>query len=241
MRRLKFLFILIVLPLAFEGCFIDDDTICSRGSGPLETRSFSIEEFTSFNMGISGNVFVTQGETQSVTIQGQENVLNQINTNVSGGTWNINLGKCFRRYEPLEIFITVNSLNGIALSGSGNIIGQTPFDAANMQITLSGSGNITFTIDNSDQINTVLSGSGGIVLSGDVDNHIINVAGSGNVQSFNLESQTSSVNISGSGSADVNVVNALVATIVGSGNIRYRGNPTIERNISGSGNVIDAN
>ncbi len=48
-------------------------------------------------------------------------------------------------------------------------------------------------------------------------------------------------NISGSGGISVTVNTNLDAIIRGRGDVFYKGNPMINENISGSGNVIDAN
>ena len=74
---------------------------------------------------------------------------------------------------------------------------------------------------------------------GSADNFQVNIYASGSVKSFGFAAQQTVVNIEGSGNAEVTVLQNLNATIKGSGNVYYKGNPaSINSKITGSGQVI---
>jgi hypothetical protein len=66
-----------------------------------------------------------------------------------------------------------------------------------------------------------------------------NITGSGDIDLLKISSQNADCTITGSGDISVAVSNSLKASIVGSGDIKYLGNPPIlNTSITGSGNVI---
>ena len=69
-------------------------------------------------------------------------------------------------------------------------------------------------------------------------NSSLRVNGSGYIRAEHLQSKVADVEINGSGKIDVTCSENLKATIHGSGEINYWGNPaTVTRNVSGSGRV----
>lgn len=83
-----------------------------------------------------------------------------------------------------------------------------------------------------------MSGSGKIIASGTAKRIRTTISGSGEVRAADLEVEECEVRISGSGDVEVNVKQALDATISGSGSVSYRGNPNqVNSHSSGSGKV----
>jgi len=143
--------------------------------------------------------------------------------------------------EDLLIEIYVPELSRLRSTGSSQVYGESFFTQdRNMDITLDGSGEIDFAID-TDNLDVELNGSGYIYLEGDLQTLDIEISGSGWVRSFDLESDNTDIRIEGSGSAEVNVVTDLDVFISGSGDVYYKGHPSVNAEITGSGSVIDAN
>lgn len=65
--------------------------------------------------------------------------------------------------------------------------------------------------------------------------------GSGDFRGFDLTADRSYVEIIGSGDCRITTLEQLDIVIEGSGNLYYKGSPTIQTDITGSGNIIDAN
>jgi hypothetical protein len=220
--------------LVFTSC--DEDLICDRANGYAETQEFNLSDIDGIGMSISGNVIVSIGPQQSVTVEAQREVLDNLNTSVNNGTWNISLDKCFRKYSEVNVYITVPSLDYVGLAGSGSILSNSTIITNNFKTSLSGSGTIDLTVE-ANNVDTNISGSGSVNLSGTTNSHDISISGSGNANAFGLESTHVNVRISGSGNSYVTVSERLDVSISGSGNIIYDGNPEIDSSVSGSGNV----
>ncbi|MEM6807322.1 MAG: DUF2807 domain-containing protein, partial [Bacteroidota bacterium] len=101
---------------------------------------------------------------------------------------------------------------------------------------INGSGDISLDI-RAEEIETTIKGSGDLLMLGSAELHTIKMDGAGNLESFDLLSSTSDIRISGSGDADLNVANELSVVIKGSGDVRYKGTPTVDADITGSGKL----
>lgn len=122
-------------------------------------------------------------------------------------------------------------------SGSGRIdLGRT--SASRCQLTLSGSGDVTIGRLTGLSNDVRLTGSGDVSITrGTVVQQTVFVSGSGEFKAHGFSSGVASVLVSGSGSAFVRVKDQLDATITGDGDIHYRGDPKINRSVSGSGRL----
>jgi hypothetical protein len=114
------------------------------------------------------------------------------------------------------------------------------------ELELSGQANIEISNLDAEQFTYLLNGQGNVLISGRVDKQVVTMNGQGNYQAGNLgtdqvgslESNIAEVVISGMGNVDVgNVYDALDATISGSGNIYYHGNPSVKQSVTGLGTV----
>jgi hypothetical protein len=211
------------------------------GSGTLVTEVRSLAQFHSVDLNTVGNLNVTQGAGQEVSVTINDNILQYIQTTVSNGKLIIDVepGHQFSNFN-LTVDITMTDLEALSNMGAGSISGINTFKVDSVSLALTGAGEINFQIE-ADQLNSSLSGAGNIVLSGTVSTHQIGLSGAGNILAFELITETSTINLSGAGRAEVYVNQLLDVTISGAGSVYYKGQPTIIQNITGSGSLIDAN
>lgn len=208
-----------------------------EGKGPIVNKTLSINDFNSFSLTISGNVYFRQGSRQRVKVEGQQNIIDLISTEVSKDHWKIKFDENVSNIKDLKIYITIPDLTYVGLSGSGDVIGEGKFtNLGDVGLAVSGSGNLKVALAAKD-VNSKISGSGNIKVEGSAVAHTIQISGSGNVKASDLTSETCEVRISGSGDVQVDVRNELDVRISGSGDVRYKGNPSVRSKISGSGEV----
>lgn len=218
---------------------IDEHSI--EGNGIPATEGRIISSFEKVKSSGAFEVHITSGNEYDVIVSADENLLQYIETYVSGETLHLDV-KGLRSLDnrlPMEIFVTSPVLEGVKLSGSGSI--TTDYYASDdVDIVLSGSGSIT-TAFNAEEIDALLSGSGKIKLSGVVNSAEFVISGSGNIEASDLEIRDCRTITSGSGDMWIMVDHYLHSRISGSGSVFFYGNPAIEKHISGSGNVISYN
>lgn len=234
----------LILTVAASGCFIDidDDSPfgCVDGEGPIVDETLSLDEFDGIVLRISADVEITQGPEQSVRVEGKANIIDELDLDVNNGVWEIEFDDCVRDQGSFKIFITTPNVRMLKVSGSGSIVSTNVLQTADLELEISGSGNIDAAVD-SDDITARVSGSGDILLEGEADELDCRISGSGEILAFNLPVREANVEISGSGNAEVRVAETLRVRISGSGDVRYKGQPLLDVLVSGSGRVIDAN
>lgn len=208
-----------------------------KGEGPTVTKTLNVSSFDAVKLMFSGDVYLKQGSSQSVTVEGQQNIIDNIETAVSNNLWKIKFDKPVRDYKDLKIYITVPTLTAATVSGSGDIYGESKFNnLGGLLLGISGSGNIQMDFDAKD-VKSQISGSGDMRLAGKANALEIKVSGSGDINAARLQTEKCSVKISGSGDAKVDVQEALMVSISGSGDVYYKGRPRIQTKISGSGDI----
>lgn len=211
-------------------------------TGPLagqtvkETRNPG--PFNALSLSMSANVYLSQGNNLSVEIECDKNDLEYIETETKGNTLEIKTRNGhWHDLGNVKIYITMKDINGLNISGSGNIQSQTPIHSSDLKINVSGSGNVKIAALESMEISSIITGSGDISISGRNDQAKMDatITGSGSFKADELPVANASVTITGSGSARVNVLKELETNITGSGSVQYKGNPLVNANSTGSG------
>jgi hypothetical protein len=208
-----------------------------RGSGDIVTEERDVSDFHRVNLSGIGDLIISQGDEESLTIEADDNIIQLIETDVSGGELTIQFkrGYSFVPNTSIKFYLMVKELDKISLSGAGKTICDN-FEAEELEFDISGAGDIDFDISAADT-KVYLSGAGDISLSGEVDRQKIRLSGVGNYNGKDLESRICDITVSGAGSATVNVSEELDVNISGVGNVNYTGSPRVEQEISGLGRI----
>jgi hypothetical protein len=228
-----------------SGCIVIDLNGCSaqsvKGSGNVISESRQVTEFNKIRLEGQGKVVLTQGNQSSLEVTTDDNIQPSIETEVKNGKLIISheKGKNLRPTR-LNYTITVKDLEGVSISGSGDISGNDEFNSDSFYADIAGSGNIAIKVS-ANRLESNISGSGSIYLSGSTNSYDATITGSGDVDAFELRARDSSVVITGSGNCRLRVADTLRAKITGSGDVLYKGQPQISQSITGSGKVKNRN
>lgn len=195
-----------------------------------ETRDVST--FTKISFRVPGNLYLKQGSTQKVEMEGDRDVLKKIETEVDGGRLIIgkegkwsdwNWGNWSDK-DRINVYITMKDIEGLSVSGSGSVVGQGKFTVSDLDLNVSGSGSLQVEADASGNVEADVSGSGEVNLKGKCTNFDSDVSGSGKVILEASIAQEASFGVSGSGK------------IQATGTAKE-----VKTSISGSGRVLAAN
>jgi hypothetical protein len=238
MQTFQILTILAILPFLTDGCIIVANGKTVRGSGTVITEEREVSDFTKVHLKGSGKVFLTSGEKQSLEIKTDDNIMPLIETDVSGKKLTISHGNHHLRPTSFEVFVTVKNLEGVAISGSGDVRGKDRFLADSFYAEISGSGELDLEVE-TETLASKISGSGSIQLSGKAEDYTVSISGSGEINAFDVQAKNVSVKISGSGNCRVHAIESLDTKVSGSGDVYYKGRPKINTKMSGSGSLIN--
>jgi hypothetical protein len=243
----KFYIILFVLigtvSLSAINCNISS-SYSHQDDGSIKKEVRTVDKFDGIDLATSADIKLTQGSPQSVTLEGRAKDLEKIVTEIKGSNLRIDTKSGSWNVKKITIYITVENINELHISGSGSIVAQNQINTNNLSLHISGSGSLEIGDLKALNINSHISGSGSVKLSGksaEVKQHEVHISGSGDVVANELQTQTVDVHISGSGGCKVNASDKLVARISGSGCVYYSGKPVIDASVSGSGKVKEMN
>ena len=173
-----------------------------EGIGAVTTNILQVDEFSKISAEGADNVNIFYGPVQEVSVTGHPNIISRIQTEVSNGTWYIELERGNYGDYELTYNITIPTIEGVSNTGSGNVTVLDPISADQMEISLigsggffgfplsastcqvdiSGSGNCEITVNT--DLDVVIDGSGSVYYKGSPSIHE-NITGSGRVVSAN--------------------------------------------------------
>lgn len=125
------------------------------------------------------------------------------------------------------------------MRGSGDIQAAR-LEAESVRLTLTGSGDIQLGHVDTASMYTVVNGSGDVSVSegGHSGSTEISIVGSGDVDFATLDIDRAEINIVGSGNVSLGETGELDVTILGSGDVHYRGDPDVKQTVFGAGRLV---
>jgi hypothetical protein len=251
-----FLIALFFVPSLACGSFTINSVV---GSGDIVNQAINISNFDRVALEGFGSVFITQGQTESLSVQTDDNLISLLDINVQGRELRLGVkrGYTITPSQSIAFHLIVEDLSAITVDGSGDFyvepiqsgklavsirgsgnIELEGLTSEELSIELDGSGNITIQDMRVETIETSLQGSGDITLEGKADTENVKLGGSGNYLAGDLEATSAHISIPGSADVTVWASDELTVRVNGSGDVRYYGQPRIDQSGSGSGNLI---
>jgi len=213
-----------------------------KGNGKTVTIERSVGEYDYVALAGWFDVELVDGTEGQLTLKGEENLLEYIKTEVKDGKLTIKQRKGVNLKpsnwnDGIVITVPVENVDGVSLSGSGDVVGKTVLKSNRFRTSISGSGDISLEIEAA-SVDASMSGSGDMNLSGRATDFEVSVSGSGDIRAYDLEADFVDAQVSGSADIKVTANEMLKARVSGSGDISYKGNPKkIDTKSSGSGDI----
>ena len=210
-----------------------------NGSGNVVSEERQVSGFKYVVLEGMGDMEIIVGDTESLTIEAEDNIISRIESYVSGDTLHIGFERFFSIIptKGITYTLTVKDLNGIEVSGYGDVY-ILELTTDHLDVEVSGGGWVAIDNLNADELNVKLSGAGDFDISGAVKKQEISLSGAGSYKAEDLRSEFTEIDISGAGSAQLWVTNRLDVNLSGVGSLQYYGEADVEQNISGVGKVI---
>jgi len=204
---------------------------CYRSSFPVEIH-ISMPETEGLALEGSGRVFAGMVSSSEVEISNSGSGYLEIDTTISGSLILDNSGS-----GHIEVMENNAEIVDLYQSGSGSILAGNMNAAGEVDISHSSSGRINAVILDVLQLDVVMSGSGRIELSGYGESAEFSLSSSGRIDAIDMQISAVDAANSGSGNIYVWAEDLLDATVTGSGDIIYLGNPQVTIRDTGSGSV----
>lgn len=210
-----------------------------RGSGSVVTQERPISTFNAIDLSGIGTVMIEQGTEETLEITAEDNLIDYLVSDVKGRQLYLGMEE-FINLQPSQdiiFYVMVKDINTIKTSGMGKVIVKNGLESDNLQLEISGSGNMDLADLSVRTLAISISGMGDVTVSGNAMQQNIEISGTGNYHAADLFSRSAQVQISGSGNARVWAADDLDLVLSGMGNLEYFGDPILTTEISGMGDV----
>jgi len=187
-----------------------------KGNGKRELQKRQVAPFTSISTNGAFTIEVICQKDLSLEIEGDENVLDFVKTEVGNNILRLENRQNYSTSEPIRVRISVPNLEGLSVNGAGHI------DVKGMK-------NEKFEIDS--------NGAPTITVSGTTRMVDIAANGAGKVDTQNLHATRAVVDARGVARVDLDVSDQLDVEISGPSSVSYKGNPSVNKNIRGPGKL----
>ena len=192
-----------------------------EGSGRIVRQNRAVAPFLRIETFGAEQVEVRFGPRPSLVIAADDNILPLLTSEVRNGTLKLESRGSYRMRGPIKVWITTPNLEDYKTFGSG---GVTIHQVNNPRLSLG------------------VFGSSSIQATGRTGTLDVAIHGSGSARLAGLAAGNAKVGIYGSGEALVRTSGRLNASVFGSGNVRYVGQPQdVQRQRFGSGRIVAAN
>ncbi len=239
MKKLVLVSFALMLAINVQAQFWGNKKI--KGNGEMTSITRTTSDYDGIKCAGSFNFILVSGTEGNIKIEGESNLLEYIITEVKNNNLIVkvdnNVSLQSSRNKTITITIPFRDISEVSLAGSGDLWSESDIKSDHLEVSLAGSGDVKLTIDAQNTIAKV-AGSGDLTLTGNTENLEVRVAGSGDFHGFNLNASHTDVSVAGSGDAKVVSNESLLARVAGSGDIKYKGNPTKEdTKVAGSGSI----
>jgi hypothetical protein len=256
MKRIPFAFFLFVL-LTSAACSFDLLSTV-RGSGDIQSQSFDVRGFDQVELATIGEVYIEQGDSESLTIETDDNILPLLAVKVKNGKLTLSTKDRvnLRPSGTITYRLTVKTLTTIVADSSGdlaagplagerlevlsNASGDVSLESVQVDelvITSRGSGDVTVNETETGSVLAQLTSSGDVKIAGKTTSLRIQSEGSGDLFAGDLQASGVEAELQSSGNATIWAVDKLDMAVDGSGDVAYYGSPRMTSSLGGSGDL----
>ncbi len=230
----------LVLPLLFLAPTIGCNALALvgptlRGSGTIVSETRNVGPITSIEIIGAMQARVSPGETPSLQIEADDNILPLIKTEVRNGRLvaRVEFQGSINPSKPIALTVTTPTLNGIAAHGASKI-DATATPGEQFAIEVSGASEVRVDAIDVSTLVVDISGAGKAQVSGQANTVTLSNSGASNLDATQLKSESAKVNLSGASTAEVVVSSSITGDLSGASRLRVHGNPA-KRDLETSG------
>jgi len=263
-QRIRFIVVVSVMILSTLACQVvsivpaGGGTVSGSGNVVEETRTVS--GFTGVELATVGTLHIQVGDSESLRIEAEDNLLEYLETGVRGGRLRIETREDVNLHNtrPIHYYLTVTDLDTIVISSSGDVeapdlqarrfsvtisssgnLEMGDLEAGTVTVNITSSGNVTMGTLRADTLEVDISSSGNLeIAGGQVERQTVTISSSGEYTAQDLQSAEADVRLTSSGSATIRVRDRLRANLSSSGDVHYVGNPMVDAKTTSSGKVV---
>ena len=208
------------------------------GNGNVETAERSISnDFDEIKVSQGIDLYITQSNDVSLTVEADENLHDLIMTEVTDGVLKIYSTENIRRASSKKVMLTINSISSIKATSGSDVYSTNTIEVANLELKSTSGSDIKLDVKTKSLDCYSTSGSD-MELSGSTNLFTASATSGSDINASDLLAETSNVKATSGADISVNTSKALTAKATSGGDIRYSGNPEkVDKSDTSAGSV----
>jgi uncharacterized protein YxeA len=208
-----------------------------RGNHNVTKSERNVGSFTGIKVSSGVDVYLKQGEKETVTLEADENLHEYIITEVKGGVLHVYTDANIRDAERERVYVTMKEILSVETSSAGDVVGESPVRSERLDLSASSAGDINLEIYAKD-VEADISSSGDMTLRGETDKLKADLSSAGDLNAYELKAREADISVSSAGDADINVTEKITARASSAGDINYKGDPKyVDAHTSSAGGI----
>jgi hypothetical protein len=226
-NQIYFLVSFLLISCLFVSCFYG-----IKGNGKVVKSERQVEKYESISASAGIEVFLIQDSIVKVVVEADENLQDNIKTEVSDGELKIYPKKRIRSYKAKKVYVTFTSIHSLAATSGSDIKSKSELKLPSLDLSASSGANINISLIITD-LNVEGSSGSDIDLTGTAANLSVDGSSGTNIKASKLQSKICTAGASSGAKLKIYVSDKIIAKASSGGNISVKGNPT-ERDIEKS-------
>lgn len=209
-----------------------------KGDGNVTTTDRELNgEFSAIEVSRGLDVYLTQGDTESIRVQADENLQEIIVVETENGVLNIYAEENISSAASKKIMVNFKNIDRISTSSGSDVISTTIIKANDLEIYTSSGSDVELEVEVENLICESSSGSD-IKLSGSTNTFRAEASSGSDIKAGNLKAVKTTAEANSGADITVNTSEELTASANSGGDINYYGNPDkVEKNDGPSGSI----
>ena len=228
-----------VLSLMLLSCNFDMNLNSGvRGNGDVITTDRNISaSFTSIKATEGLDVYLTQSDIESISVEADENLHDLILTEVEDGVLRIHTKENIGRASSKRVNVSFKDISSITSTSGSDVYSTNTITAERLDLKSTSGSDMTLDV-NTSILNCKSTSGSDLRLSGKTIKLYAEATSGSDIKAADLSAESSEVKATSGADITVNTSKALTARATSGGDIRYYGNPeTVDKSDSSSGSI----
>ncbi|MBL4559478.1 MAG: DUF2807 domain-containing protein [Bacteroidales bacterium] len=195
-----------------------------KGNGNIQTQDREIGSFTAISASSGLNVYVLQGDKESLRVEADENLMEYIITRVKGNELILKIDGNIRRASKMDIYLTLVNVNEINVSSGADFETRNVINAENLDISVSSGADAKMELNVKELSCSVSSGADATLRGKSVFFYAKASSGS-DLKAKQLIAKSCKAKASSGGDVTVYAEEEIEAHASSGGDVSYYGNP----------------
>lgn len=195
------------------------------GNGNVVTVDRTVEgSFDKIEVSRGMDVYLTQGDTETIEVEADENLQDIIVTEIKDNVLKIYADQNISHSKSQKVFVNFRTVSSISSSSGSDVFSTNTITAESLELSTSSGSDMELNV-NADRIDCSSSSGSDLKLSGKTNTLIAEASSGSDIKAGSLDAVISHVKASSGADITVNTSKELIAKASSGGDIKYYGNP----------------